>query len=103
MNFVRSGQQDEISGRLRTGDGLRLSDYLDQGLDRETGVEVERHLRECGSCLAFADSLRRIIELCRGYEPGVNPRPLTPWARAQLESAWQKALADRWRGSNRGT
>ncbi len=80
----------------------RLSDYLDRDLDPKTGAEVERHLRECGPCLAFADSLRRIVELCRGYELGVKPRPLTPSARAQLESAWQKALARQRRASNRG-
>jgi predicted anti-sigma-YlaC factor YlaD len=81
----------------------RLSDYLDEDLDEESGVEVEKHLRGCGTCQAFADSLRQIIELCRAYEPGVKPRALTPSARAELESAWQKTLADRQSGSNRGT
>ena len=79
----------------------RLSDYLDEDLDAATGVEVEKHLRACSTCLALADSLRRTIELCRAYEPSVNPRPLTPWARAELENAWQKALADGQDGSNR--
>ena len=81
----------------------RLSDYLDEDLDGESAVEVEKHLRACGTCRAFADSLRRIIELCRAYEPGVKPRALNPSARAELESAWQKTLADRQDGSNRGT
>ena len=81
----------------------RLSDYLDEDLDEESGVEVEKHLRGCGTCQAFADSLRQIIELCRAYEPGVKPRALTPSARAELESAWQKTLADRQDGANRGT
>jgi predicted anti-sigma-YlaC factor YlaD len=80
-----------------------LSDYLDEGLDARTGVEVEKHLRACGTCLAYADSLHRIIELCRAYEPSVKPLALTPSARAELERAWQKTLADRQRGSNRGT
>jgi len=71
----------------------RLSDYLDEDLDREAGVEVARHLGACGTCLAFADSLRRTIELCRAYEPSVKPRPLNPPVRAELESAWRKALA----------
>jgi len=30
-----------------------LSDYLDEDLDGESGVEVEKHLRGCGSCQAF--------------------------------------------------
>jgi predicted anti-sigma-YlaC factor YlaD len=78
----------------------RLSGYLYEDLDAETAVEVEKHLRACGTCRAFADSMRRTIELCRGYKPGLNPRPLSPSARAELESAWQKALTDR-RKSNR--
>ena len=73
----------------------RLSDYLDGDLDAETAAEVERHLRACSQCLAYADSLHRIVELCRAYEPAVKPRPLNPSARAELRSAWQKALADR--------
>jgi len=78
-----------------------LSDYFGGDLRQEDSVGVRNHLSGCGTCLAFADSLRRTIELCRAYEPGVKPQPLTPSARAELESAWQKALADR-RGSNRG-
>jgi predicted anti-sigma-YlaC factor YlaD len=81
----------------------QLSDYLDEDLDGESGVEVEKHLRGCGPCQAFADSLRRIIELCRAHEPGVKPRALTPSARAELERAWQKTLAGRQDGSNQGT
>jgi predicted anti-sigma-YlaC factor YlaD len=62
----------------------RLSDYLDEDLDAKASVEVETHLRECGSCLAYADSLRRTIELCRAYEPSVKPRPLNPWPGLNL-------------------
>jgi predicted anti-sigma-YlaC factor YlaD len=78
-----------------------LSDYFDGDLGQEDSVGVRNHLGRCGTCLAFADSFRRTIELCRAYEPGVKPQPLAPSAKAELESAWQKALADR-RGSNRG-
>ena len=73
----------------------RLSDYLDEDLDAETGVEVEKHLRACGICLAFAHTLRQTIELCRAYEPNVKPRALTPGAKAELKTARQKALANR--------
>ncbi len=81
---------------------MRLSDYLDADLDAATAVEVERHLTTCGACLACADSLRRIIELCHAHGPGVIPRPLDLAARAELKSACQKALAARRRGSKRG-
>jgi anti-sigma factor RsiW len=80
-----------------------LSDYLDEEMDAAAALEVERHLRRCGACLAYADSLRRTIELCHGYRPGLKPRPLTPSARAELESAWEKALAGRRHGSNRNS
>ncbi len=80
----------------------RLSDYLDEELDAGTAAEVERHLRQCGACLVYAESLRRTIELCRGYQPGVKPRPLTRSAHAELENAWEKALAGRRQNSNRG-
>lgn len=77
-----------------------LSDYFDGDLGYEDSVDVRNHLRGCRACLAFADSLRRIIELCRAHEPSVKLRPLTPPARAELESAWRKALADRQSDSN---
>ena len=77
-----------------------LSDYLDGDLGEEDSVDLRNHLRECRACLALADSLRRIIELCRAHAPGVKLRPLTPPARAELEGAWRKALADRQSDSN---
>jgi len=80
----------------------RLSDYLDESLDVGPAPELEKHLPACARCLAFADGLSRTIELCRSYEPIVKPRPLNPSARAELESAWQKALAHRQDGLNRG-
>jgi anti-sigma factor RsiW len=79
-----------------------LSDYVDNDLDTEARLEVEQHLHECRACLTFADDLRRNIELCRGYEPGVRPRPLTASATAELRKAWREAIADRQVGSNRG-
>jgi anti-sigma factor RsiW len=80
-----------------------LSDYLDEDLDTGTAAEVEKHLRVCVRCLALADSLRRTIEVCHAYEPSVKPQPLHPSARAELERAWQKTLAARPIGPNRGT
>jgi predicted anti-sigma-YlaC factor YlaD len=77
-----------------------LSDYFDGDLGDEDSVDVRNHLRGCRACLAFADSLHRIIELCRAQEPGVKLHPLTLSARAELESAWRKALAARQSDSN---
>lgn len=79
-----------------------LSDYFDGELEAEASIALGKHLRECSMCLQFATSLCRTIEMCRAYEPRVTPRPLTPSARAQLQRAWQRALADLSGGPNRG-
>jgi predicted anti-sigma-YlaC factor YlaD len=69
-----------------------LSDYFDGDLEAEASIALGKHLRECSTCLEFAASLCRTIEMCHEYQPPVKPRPLTPSARAQLQRAWQKAL-----------
>jgi len=73
----------------------RFSDHLDLDLSAEERRDFEKHLRRCGRCQEFAGSLRCIVELCRGFEPGLKPHPLTPRARAELEKAWRRAIAGR--------
>ena len=68
----------------------RLSDYLDENLEGGPAAELEKHLRACDRCLAFAHSSCRSIKFCRSYEPSLKPRPLDPSTRAELDSAWQK-------------
>lgn len=46
----------------------RISEYLDGELDRETLVEIERHLSECPRCANCLESLQRTIALCRRLE-----------------------------------
>jgi len=59
-----------------------LSDYLDEDLDGESGIEVERHLRGCGTCQAFANSLRRRVK--EGSARGQFPcAPRVPLAHQQ--------------------
>jgi RNA polymerase sigma-70 factor (ECF subfamily) len=67
-----------------------LSQYLDMELPPDACKEIERHLAGCPPCVEFADSLRRTVELCHGYEPGEMPGPLSESARSELEQAWDK-------------
>ena len=72
-----------------------LSQYLDLELPPEACREIEQHMAGCAPCVEFAESLRRTVELCRGYTPGVRPEPIGESARGELERAWRKARAAR--------
>ena len=72
-----------------------LSDYLNLDLPPEACREVESHLAGCPPCVEFAESLRKTVDLCRGYRPAEMPEPLGEAARKQLFDAWQKVLAVR--------
>jgi len=72
-----------------------LSEYLDLELPPEACRELEAHLAGCPPCVEFADSLRETVALCREYQAGEMPGPISQAARAQLEEAWRRALAAR--------
>jgi RNA polymerase sigma-70 factor (ECF subfamily) len=72
-----------------------LSQYLDMELPPEACKEIEGHLAGCPPCVEFAESLRRTVDLCRKFDAGVMPTPLSDAARADLRAAWQKMLAAR--------
>jgi len=72
-----------------------LSQYLDFELPPEACVDIESHLAGCAPCIDFVESLRTTVALCRGYEPGAMPQPLSENARTQLEQAWQRMMAAR--------
>ena len=72
-----------------------LSDYLNLELPPEACEEIEAHLAGCSPCVEFAESLRRTVELCRGYRPDEMPEPVSDDAREQLLAAWKKMLAAR--------
>lgn len=67
-----------------------LSEYLDLDLPAEECQEIERHLAGCSPCEEFAQSLRKTVDLCRAYRPGVMPGPLSAQARNELEMAWRR-------------
>jgi len=72
-----------------------LSQYLDLELPPEACRDIEQHMAGCPPCVEFAESLRKTVEICRGYKPGVMPEPLSQGAREELERAWRKARAAR--------
>jgi anti-sigma factor RsiW len=68
-----------------------LSDYLDFELPPEACQQIEAHLTGCPPCIEFVESLRKTVELCRGYRPTELPEPMTKQAREQLADAYRKA------------
>ena len=72
-----------------------LSQYLDLELPPDACREIEQHMAGCAPCVEFAESLRKTVELCRGYKPGVMPEPISESARDELAQAWRKARAAR--------
>ncbi len=72
-----------------------LSDYLDLELPPDACQEIESHLAACPPCIEFAESLRKTVEICRGYRPSELPEPIGKEAREQLLGAYRKVLAAR--------
>lgn len=72
-----------------------LSDYLDLELPADACQQIENHLAGCLPCEEFAASLRATVDLCRQFQPSNMPKPLSEHARAELETAWKKMLAER--------
>jgi RNA polymerase sigma-70 factor, ECF subfamily len=72
-----------------------LSAYLDLELPPDACREIEQHLAGCPPCIEFTESLRRTVELCRGYRPAELPAPLAREARERLEAAYRDMLAAR--------
>lgn len=75
-----------------------LSDYLDGELPVDACEQIATHLKDCPPCVAFLESLRRTVELCRAMPAGAQPGPLSEAARRQLRALYQKALAARQAG-----
>ena len=69
-----------------------LSEYLNLELPSDACQAIDTHLAGCPPCVEFAESLRKTVELCRGYEPRELPGPLEEKARQQLLDAYQTML-----------
>jgi len=72
-----------------------LSEYLDLELPPEACAEIQAHLSGCAPCVEFVESLRKTVELCKGYEAHAMPRPLSDSVRAELQQACRRMLASR--------
>lgn len=76
-----------------------LSAWLDAELPEDACREIEEHIACCAPCVEFVESLRKTVEICRRYEPGAMPAPLSARAREQLFAAWQRTLKARHRAA----
>lgn len=65
-----------------------LSDYLDAELTPQTCEEIRRHIEACEPCVAFVESLKRSIELCREL-PVAAPGSLAAAVRERLRAAFE--------------
>ncbi|HTS30991.1 MAG TPA: zf-HC2 domain-containing protein [Bryobacteraceae bacterium] len=72
-----------------------LSEYLSLELPPEACQEIDEHLSGCPPCVEFVESLRKTVDLCRGYQPSAMPAPLSAKARGDLEAAWKRMLEGR--------
>ncbi len=70
-----------------------LSEYLDAELPADTCEQIAAHLNDCPPCVEFLESLRKTIALCRSLQVEDRARPLSDAARAELRSAYEKALS----------
>jgi mycothiol system anti-sigma-R factor len=70
----------------------RLSEFLDVELPEGDCERIQQHLADCPPCVEFVESLRKSVELCRGYGDDARPAPLSADVRAELERVWRNAL-----------
>ena len=72
-----------------------LSEYLDEELPDDICSQIDSHISACPPCVDFVESLKKTIELTRGFHPSDDIGALPAEARAQLQDAYQKMLAAR--------
>ena len=69
-----------------------LSDYIDGLTVEARRHEMEKHLSDCKPCVAFLDSLKSAVELCRTYEPSCDTARADD-LRKELLAKYQAAVA----------
>jgi anti-sigma factor RsiW len=70
-----------------------LSDFLDRDLPPDTCGMVQAHLDSCAICGKTAESLRRVIGMCRDFRHPGRPAPVAPEKRDELKKALQNVLS----------
>jgi len=75
---------------LTCKDFLReLSDYLDESVDSEIRMKLEKHITECPNCWVIADTTRKTIHIYKGMEP----QPIPADVESRLMAALEKKMA----------
>ena len=69
-----------------------LSEYLDGDLPPDVCERMAAHIEKCAPCVEFVDSLKRAIELCRGYRGAEAPAPIPGEARERLREAYRRMM-----------
>jgi predicted anti-sigma-YlaC factor YlaD len=81
-----------------------LADYFGGQLAPETRALFDEHLAECPDCVAYLDTYRQTIQLCKQSVVDPNEVPAMPeeLVRAIVESAKEVASASgKWRVEDR--
>jgi hypothetical protein len=66
-----------------------LCEYLDAELPAELCQTLSGHIEGCAPCVAFVNSLRQSVELCRKFEPETLPPPIAEEVRTKLRRAYE--------------
>jgi anti-sigma factor (TIGR02949 family) len=66
-----------------------LSEYLDESVDLELKVKLEKHVSECPNCWVVFDTTQKTIKVYKGIEPQTVPEDV----RSRLMAALQKKIA----------
>ncbi len=45
-----------------------LTDYLDQTIDADLRMKLEKHMAECPNCWVICDTTRKTVAIYRGHE-----------------------------------
>jgi len=64
-----------------------LSGYLDGELSTKNCRQLERHLKGCQPCIAYLESLRTTVEVCRRYRAPQAPAPSQQVGAALMAAA----------------
>jgi len=66
-----------------------LNDYLDECVDRDLKVKLEKHVTECPNCFVVFDTTKKTIKVYKGIEPQVIPEDI----HSRLMAALHKKMA----------
>jgi len=73
----------------------RLSEYLDGELPDMSCEDIERHIADCAPCVQFVESLRKSIDLTRGFSAEEQPAPMPEDVKQKLRSLFDANSTDR--------